>query len=98
MFPHQKYLLGHVLGLSINEYNEMVQNMLNQNDKIVLCRTLRLLTIEEVRSPVEINKCNYLDAIIVKLLGNTLRVPSKDDLDSSELHLCNFSDPDQAVD
>ena len=49
-FPHQKYLLGRVLGPSKNEGNKMAQNILNHNGKIVPRRTLRQLTIDKLNS------------------------------------------------
>ena len=55
-FPENKEKLGQVLGPSINEGNEMAQNILTHKSTIVVRRSLRRLTVAEENSPLEQNK------------------------------------------
>ena len=96
-FPHQRSLLGKVLGPSKNEGNEMAQNILTHNGKVVPRRTLRRLTIDEVHSEVEIKKRNDFDSRIKTILGDALTTPPKN-ADPVELELQDFSDPDSQED
>jgi hypothetical protein len=96
-FPHQKYLLGRVLGPSKNEGNEMAQNVLNHHGKIVPRRTIRRLTDEEVTNPTEIKKRNDFNERISSLLGDSIKLPPAKH-DPVELELQDFSDPDSPDD
>jgi hypothetical protein len=92
-FPHQRNLLGRVLGPSKNEGNEMAQNILTHNGKVVPCRTLRRLTIDEIHNEVEIKKRNDFDERIKSILGDSLFPPPLNP-DIIDLELQDFSDPD----
>ena len=92
-FPHQKVLLGKVLGPSKNEGNEMAQNILNHKGNIVPRRTLRRLTVDELHNPVEIKKRLDFDEIIKSILGDAMTIPPKTS-EPTVLELQDFSDPD----
>ena len=92
-FPHQKILLGRVLGPSKNEGNEMAQNILNHKGNIVPRRTLRRLTASELNSPVEIKKRSDFDERIKSILGDALTIPPNM-TEPEVLELQDFSDPD----
>ena len=96
-FPHQKYLLGRVLGPSKNEGNEMAQNILNHYGKVVPRRTIRRLTIDEVHNSTEMNKRNAFDTRIKAILGDSITLPT-DNTAALELELLDFSDPDSPTD
>jgi hypothetical protein len=66
-FPQQKLQLGCVLGPMKNKGNHMAQSVLKQNGKIIPHRTLHPLTISELNSPSEIEKCQSFDDTIQSL-------------------------------
>eukprot|EP00957_Ditylum_brightwellii_P047538 3610461-Ditylum_brightwellii.AAC.1 len=63
-FPFNKEILGHVLGPSKGEGNEMAQWVLKGNGNIVPRQTLRLLKAEELNSKTEIRSRNLFDSLI----------------------------------
>ena len=73
-FPFQKEVLGRVLGPCKNEGNEMTQNILLQNGKIVPRRTYRPLTLAEVNSKPEQDMRNAFDNDIKKKLGDSITI------------------------
>ena len=90
-FPHQKYLLGRVLGPTKNEGNSMAQNILNHLGNVVPRRTLRRLTAHELQCPTEIKKRDTFDARIKSILGDCLTLPPAEDT-AVHLELDDFSD------
>ena len=91
LFPHQKYLLGRVLGPTKNEGNSMAQNILNHHGNVVPRRTLRRLTAAEMHNPVELKKRDAFDARIKSLLGDSITIPPPKP-DVLDLDLEDFSD------
>ena len=59
-FPENKEQLGRVLGPTPNEGNEMAQSVLTIKGTVVTRRTLRKLTWDEVQSPIELKKEQFL--------------------------------------
>ena len=55
-FPNNKEVLGRVLGPARGAGNEMAQWILKANGRVVPRRSLRPLKVDEIHSPVEINK------------------------------------------
>ena len=73
-FPFQKEILGRVLGPCKNEGNEMTQNILLQNGKIVPRRTCRPLTRAEWNSEPERKMRDAFDNEIKMKLGDSIQV------------------------
>ena len=63
-FPHQRWLLGRVLGPSKNEGNEMAQNVLTHLGTVVPRRTVVPLTTIQWTNPVEVRRRHDFDHII----------------------------------
>ena len=74
-FPHNREVLGRVLGPAHGEGNEMAQWALKANEKVVPRRSLRLLTIAEQHSPVEHKKRDVFDALIERRMGTSINQP-----------------------
>ena len=70
-FPHNREVLGRVLGPARHEGNEMAQWVLKANGRVVPRRSLRPLTIAEKHSAVETKKHDVYDALICRIMGLT---------------------------
>ena len=77
LFPHQKELLGRVLGPSKNEGNEMAQNVLTHTGRVVPRRSVRRLTQAEETMETEKAKRDSFDAKIKTMLGDSMALPDK---------------------
>ena len=74
-FPHNREVLGRVLGPARSEGNEMAQWVLKANGRVVPRRSLRPLTIAELHSPVEHKKRDVFDALIERRMGTSINPP-----------------------
>ena len=74
-FPHNREVLGRVLGPACGEGNEMAQWVLKANGKVMPQRSLRPLTIAEHHSPVEHKKRDVFDALIERRMGTSINPP-----------------------
>ena len=74
-FPHNREVLGRVLGPAHGEGNEMAQWILKANGRVVPCRSLRPLTIAGLHSPVEHKKRDVFDALIERRMGTSINPP-----------------------
>ena len=74
-FPHNREVLGRVLGPACGEGNEMAQWVLKANGKVVPQRSLRPLTIAEQHNAVENKKRNVFDALIERRMGTSINPP-----------------------
>ena len=74
-FPSNREVLGRVLGPARGEGNEMAQWVLKANGRVVPRRSLRPLTIAELRSPVEHKKHDVFDALIERRMGTSINPP-----------------------
>ena len=101
-FPHQKEVLGRVLGPARGEGNEMCQWVLKPNGSVVPRRTVRALTTAEMHSPVEAKKREVFDQLIERRYGTSTSSPKltshiKDEPDpnaedSDEVQVPDFED------
>ena len=80
-FPHNKEVLGRVLGPARGAGNEMAQWILQRNGKVVPRRSLRPLRSAEWTSPVEINKRKIFTASIERRWGTSIDPPKIKDAD-----------------
>ena len=80
----------------------MAQAVLVASSKVIPSRTLRRLSIAEVKSEVEKRKRSIFDDIILKKLGDSIRAPEKpikdyvpysDDVDPDSVSLPDGNDP-----
>ena len=85
-YPFQKESLGRVLGPAKNEGNEMAQYVLQQNGTVVPRRSVRKLTVSELRSEAEKQMRNQFDLAIRNKLGDSLHVKNE------------YKDPDETSD
>ena len=102
-FPHQRWLLGRVLGPSKNEGNEMAQAVLTGKGTIVPRRTIRKLTTPELHSETEKRKRQLFDDLIRKKLGDSVKYPTRplprnfvpysDNIEPNSLQLPEENDP-----
>ena len=74
-FPHNREVLGRVLGPARGEGNEMAQWILKANGRVVPRRSLRPLTIAELHSLVEHKKRDVFDALIERRMGTSINPP-----------------------
>ena len=74
-FPHNREVLGRVLGPTCGEGNEMAQWVLKANGQVVPQRSLKPLTIAEQHSAVEHNKHDVFDALIERRMGTSINPP-----------------------
>ena len=74
-FPMNKEKLYCVLGPSMNEENQMAQNILMSTGHVIPRRTLRKLRVNELHSESEKRKRRWFDEIIQKKLGNSINFP-----------------------
>ena len=86
-FPYNAEVLGRVLGPATGAGNEMCQWILKANGKVVPRRTMRKLTVSELRSPAEVRKREVFDNLIRARFPSTVKslsnkggpdAPSKD--------------------
>lgn len=75
VFPINKEKLGKVLGPLKNEGNEMAQAVLNYKGKVIPRRSIRRLRVEELNSPVEIEKRRLFDEMVRAKLGDASTFP-----------------------
>jgi len=81
LFPHNKEVLGRILGPARGEGNEMAQWILKANGEVVPRRTHRPLHVAELHSPEEIKKRDLFDKLVEKRWGPGARVNIKSDND-----------------
>ena len=74
-FPHNREVLGRVLGPARSEGNEMAQWVLKANGKVVPRRSLQPLTIAEQHSAVEHKKRDVFDALVERRMGTSINPP-----------------------
>ena len=74
-FPHNREVLGRVVGPACGEGNEMAQWVLKANRKVVPQRSLQPLTIAEHHSAVEHKKHHVFDALIERKMGTSINPP-----------------------
>ena len=74
-FPHQKEVLGHILGPAHGEGNEMCQWVLKANGKVMPRDTVQPLQTAEIHSPVQIKLHRDFDALIERIHGNAINPP-----------------------
>ena len=74
-FPHNREVLGQVLGPARGEGNEMAQRVLKANGRVVPRQSLRPLTTTERHSPVEGKEHNVFDALIERSMGTSINPP-----------------------
>ena len=91
-FPHQRWLLGRVLGPSKNEGNEMAQNVLTHLGTVVPRRTVVPLTTIQWTNPVEVRRRHDFDHIIKRKLGDSMVIPTTESVNADTLDLADFSD------
>jgi len=74
-FPFQKEQLGHILGPTKNEGNQMVQAVLKSNGVVVPCCTPRPLTVSEIYSPTaEQKKHEIFNELFCHKLGDSVTI------------------------
>ena len=74
-FPHNREVLGQVLGPARSEGNEVAQWILKANGRVVPRRSLRPLTIAELHSPVEHKKHDVFNTLIERRMGTSINPP-----------------------
>ena len=74
-FPHNREVLGRVLGPTRGEDNEMAQWVLKANGKVVPRQSLQPLTIAKKHSMVENKKRDVFDALIERRMGTSINPP-----------------------
>ena len=74
-FPYPSEFLGRILGPSEDYGNEMCFWILRSDGRVIPRQTVRVLTSEEINSPLEINKRNAFDKGISNKLGNSIAAP-----------------------
>ena len=96
-FPHNREVLGRVLGPASGEGNEMAQWVLRSTGKVVPRRTVRPLTSEEKASEVEQHKRHLFDDLIKARWGEPL-LEVKDDENNAndeDEEWTPYEDPDE---
>ncbi len=91
-FPMNKEKLCRVLGPSVNEGNQMAQNVLTSTGKVIPRRTLRKLKPDELHSESEKRKRRWFDEIIQQKLGDSINFPPSRDTVKKEFE--PYSDDD----
>ena len=71
-FPHNKEVLGHVLGPARGAGNEMAQWILKANGQVVPHHSIRPLHLGELTSPSEQSKHQSFDALIERRFGTSI--------------------------
>ena len=77
-FPHNKEVLGRVLGPARGQGNEMCQWILKSNGKVVPRRSLRPLTTAELHSPIEIQRRKVFERLIQSHLGDSINLSKEE--------------------
>jgi hypothetical protein len=77
-YPHNKEVLGRILGPARGEGNEMAQWVLKANGNVVPRRTHRPLRVAEIHSPSEEKKRQVFDALIERRWGTSMSPPKVD--------------------
>ena len=78
VFPHNKEVLGRVLGPARGVGNAMCQWVLKSNGNVVPRRSLRPLTTAEIHSPTEIKRREVFDELICKRHGDSVSPPKEE--------------------
>ena len=94
ILPTQRQVLGRCLGPTKNEGNTMLQYVLIVKETIVLRRTVRLLTTEELYNTNENNEWENFDKMIQSKFGNYLQFP---DDNVEKLGIEGFIDADEEI-
>ena len=102
VFPHNKEVLGHVLGPTCGAGNEMAQWILKANGQVVPHRSVRPLHPGELTSPSEQSKRQSFDALIERRFGTSINPPQQllNDGDGNSGDFENFEpyeDDDEAI-
>ena len=74
-FPFPSKVLGRVLGPSEDVGNEMSQWILRVDGRVISRQTVRPLTEEEIRSPMEVARRKAFNEAIVRKLGDSITIP-----------------------
>ena len=77
-FPHNKEVLGRVLGPARGVGNAMCQWVLKSNGNVVPRRSLRPLTTAEIHSPTEIKRREVFDRLICQRHGDSVSLPKEE--------------------
>jgi len=93
-FPHNREVLGRVLGPARGEGNEMSQWVLKANGRVVPRRTVRPLRTAEIHSPVEIKKRKVFDELIERRWGTSISPPKPMSYDEKR-EFENYEDDDE---
>ena len=97
-FPHNKEVLGHVLGPARGVGNEMAQCILKANGQVVPCRSVRPLHPGELTSPREQSKRQSFDALTERRFGTSINPPQQ--LNDNDRKFGNFEpyeDDDEVI-
>ena len=76
-FPHNKEVLGRMLGPACGAGNEMTQWILKVNGRVVPGRSVRPLQLGELTSPSEQSKRQSFNALIERRFGTSINPPEK---------------------
>ena len=76
-FPYPSQMLGRVLGPSENFGNEMAQWILRVDGRVLSRQTVRPLTADEIKNPLEQARRKAFDAAIKRKLGDSITLPEK---------------------
>ena len=74
-FPHNRKVLGHVLGPARGEGNEMAQWILKANGNVVPRQMHQPLQTAEIHSPTEVKKRKVFNALIERRWGTSISPP-----------------------
>ena len=100
-FPHNKEVLGRVLGPARGAGNEMAQWILKVNGRVVPHCSVRPLHPGELTSPSEQSKRQSFDALIERRFGTSINPPQQlNDSDGDSGDFKNFEpyeDDDEAI-
>lgn len=92
-FPHNKEVLGRVLGPARGEGNEMAQWILKANGNVVPRRSHRPLQVAEIHSPSEAKKRKIFDELIKRRWGTSITPPKPGSKDRPEFEM--YEDDDE---
>ena len=95
-FPHNQEVLGHVLGPTRGEGNEMAQWVLRAYGNVVPRCSLQPLQVSEIHSPSEVQKCETFDCLIERRWG-TLINPLKEPIKTNEDDIVGSGDKDDII-
>ena len=76
-FPHNKEVLGRILGPARGAGNEMAQWILKANGQVVPRCSVRPLHPSELTSPSEQSKCHSFDTLIERRFGTSINPPQQ---------------------